>query len=160
MHDEILAVGRIRCARFYRVPGEDHRSKLATGFARPNHLSLLPDVILNLSYVVSDVYRRVNENRKETRKVISLAVQQKEAGLCRDSHADLFGRFQAITTFKALFIEKYPDVIQKFLLIVGRKPAEKRHVAFDDLKPGVWKRLSPQPSPPSALQQSKSHGEM
>jgi hypothetical protein len=52
---------------------------------------LLPDVVAKVAVLVRDVSRGINQNRRQLRVVIGLAMQQKEARLSGDSDADLIG---------------------------------------------------------------------
>jgi hypothetical protein len=152
MQDNVLAIGRIHRASFRNIPRENHRSHSAACLALPMHRSFLPHRAFNVAFLFHEIYRRIDKNREKGRKVIGLAMQQKNAGLSRDRDNDFIGDFEPATTFEAFFTEKHLNVAQQFGLIPGRKPMEKRNVAFDYLSPIFRKRLSPQPTPSPLLQ--------
>src|ERR1700730_16515136 len=104
------------------------------------------------------VCRRVNENCKQAREVIGLAMQQEKASLRCNRHSNLVSDFQPATTFETLIDQKHLDMTEKFGLISSRKPNKKRNVAPDYLQPVFRKRPRPKPISMSSFQQPKDHG--
>jgi hypothetical protein len=99
--------------------------------------------------LLCQVCRRIDQDGKQTREVVGLAMQKEKASLRCNSDTNLIRDFQTVATFKTLFGKKNLDVAEKFGLIPGRKPVKKCNVALDRRQPIIWKGHGPQavPSP-------------
>ena len=65
------------------------------------------------------VRARINENGMEPGVIVVLAIEQKNAGLCRDRHPDLVGDLQASAAFKLLLRQEDAYELPQFGLFIG-----------------------------------------
>ena len=79
-------------------------------------VALLPDPVTDRSRLVRGVPRRVDENRREARVIVGLAVQQQERGLPGDHDARFLGELEATAAFELLFHEQHARVAEQLAL--------------------------------------------
>jgi hypothetical protein len=99
--------------------------------------------------LLDQVCRRIDQDGKQTREVVGLAMQKEKASLRRNRNAHLICDFETVATFKTFFGQKNLNVAEKLGLILGSKPLKKCNVALDRRQPIIWKKCGPQavPSP-------------
>ena len=112
MQDDVLAIGRICRARLDRVPCQHDGAQPTTGLAQASHFPLLPNMTMNVPSLLRDVCRRIDQDGKQTREVVGLAMEKEKASLRCNSHTDLISNFQTIAAFKTLFREKDLDMTE------------------------------------------------
>ena len=122
---------------------------------RQNHLPLRPGftrqhlvAVVGHARVIGvppwrDKGSRVDQNLGEARVVVRRAVQDQQAGLRGNSHADFVGDLQAIAPDNGLFSQKNLDVPLELQLQVGWQRAKEGYSAFEDGAPGRRKRTGP-----------------
>ena len=126
------------------IPGQNERSKTTTGVTESVFVAFFPNIGANVSLLVRDVTRWVNENRSELRIVIRPAMQKKKACLNCDRDPDLVGQLKTTASFEMFFCEKDLNMTEQFDLICTRKSSKGWKVANNDRPPGHGKWFRPQ----------------
>src|ERR1700736_728469 len=158
MQNNVLAVGRISCAKFHRVPGKHHRPHRASSLTESRHSSFFPNRTFEVSLFFHQICRWINKNREQLREIICFSMQQQKTSLCCDRHPNFVVDFKPGATFEPLFGEEHLNVIEKFSLVRSRQPDKECNSAFNDLQPFVRKRPRLKPLSLSFFQEPKDHG--
>src|SRR6476619_2193818 len=111
----ILEIARI-LAHF--VPGKNDRS------AQPRFAEPAVVAFMNNAHFVDELGRCqvrawINQDRLQSRVIVMLPIEQKDAGLRRDRDPDLVGNLLTTTTFKLLFGQEDANEVLQFYLFVG-----------------------------------------
>ena len=126
-HDVVTVEGVLAAAPA-RVPGEHDRAVLP-------RLAQAMRLLVGVVRILRKVRAGINENRAQRRVVGRLAVQQQEASLGGDRHADLVVHLQPSTPLESFLVEEHKDMFLQLPPIGGGQLPVTAKVRFQNGDP-------------------------
>src|SRR6185436_10279179 len=154
---QVHSVVRLRRAAMDRIPRQDQRAKLVAGVSEAMLATFLPNAAADVALFVGDVFGWINENRRQLRVVIGLAMQQQQARLSRDGNTDLVGEHEPAASLEMFFRQKVLGVAEQLGLVFRSKAMEDGEVAFENLPPGLGGGASPQIGATAGFKELERH---
>src|SRR5215216_269607 len=89
------------------VPCEDERAEARGGVAEVEVLAVLPDTVTDRLLATHHISAGIDQNRRQSRIVVRLAMQEQHACLRGDRYADLVGELQPAASLELFLCEEH-----------------------------------------------------
>jgi len=155
--NNVLTVAWIGRAVTRRVPRQYERAKCTGGVAEAVLGSFFPDTAADVTLAILGVAGRIDENLRQLRVVIGVAMQQEQASLSGDGDADLISQLQPAAAFEVFLGKEDLDVAEELGAIVSRETPKDREVAIKNGEPCRRKWLGTQLLATSLVEETKDH---